>query len=62
MCLNKTMEAREWNMMVFICLAQGVALLEGMALLEEVCHCGGGIGDPHPSCLGLFSLFLASFG
>ena len=24
-----------------ICLAQGAALFGGMALLEEVCHCGG---------------------
>ena len=33
-CLNKSMGAREWNMMVYICLAQGVALLGGVALLE----------------------------
>jgi hypothetical protein len=26
-CLNKPMGAREWNVMVCICLAQGVALL-----------------------------------
>jgi hypothetical protein len=25
---------------VLLCLAQGIALFEGMALLEEVCHCG----------------------
>ena len=29
--------------MVCICLAQGVALLGGMALLELVCHCGCGL-------------------
>ena len=23
----------------------------GIALLEEVCHCGGGLSDPSPSCL-----------
>jgi hypothetical protein len=28
-----------------------MALLEGVALLEEVCHCGSGLRDPHPSCL-----------
>jgi hypothetical protein len=33
-CLNKPMRAREWNVMVCICLAQGVALLGGVALLE----------------------------
>ena len=33
-CLNKPMGAREWNVMVCICLAQGVALLEGLVLLE----------------------------
>jgi hypothetical protein len=34
MCLNKPMGAKEWNMIVGICLAQGVALLGGVALLE----------------------------
>jgi hypothetical protein len=34
MCLNKPMVAREWNVLVCICLAQGVALLRGVALLE----------------------------
>ena len=29
--------------MVYICLAQKVALLEGAALLEWVCHCGHGL-------------------
>jgi hypothetical protein len=29
--------------MVCICLAQGVELLGGMALLEKVCHCEGGL-------------------
>ena len=27
---------------VWICLVQGVALLGGVSLLEEVCHCGCG--------------------
>ena len=27
-CLNKPMGARKWNVMVCICLAQGVAMLE----------------------------------
>lgn len=31
--------------MACICLAPGVALIEGVALLEEVCHCEGGLGD-----------------
>jgi len=43
-------------------LAQGLALLEGVALLEEVYCCEGGLGDPPPSCLGMLSLFLASLG
>jgi hypothetical protein len=34
---------------------------EGMALLEEVCHCGGGLIDPPPSCLDA-SLLLLDFG
>ena len=33
MCLNKPMGAREWNVMVCICLAQEVALIGGLALL-----------------------------
>ena len=41
-------------------VAQGGALLEGMALLELVCHYGYGHGilKPHPSCLGV-SILLA---
>ena len=31
------------TMMVCICSAQGVAPLGGVALLEEVCHCGCGL-------------------
>jgi hypothetical protein len=42
MCLNKPMGAREWNVMVWICLAQRVALFGGLAFLE-VCHCGCGL-------------------
>jgi hypothetical protein len=34
MFLTKLMGAREWNVMVCICLVQGVALLGGVALLE----------------------------
>ena len=34
MCLNEPMGAREWNVLVCICLVQGVALLGGVALLE----------------------------
>ena len=33
-CLDKPMGAREWNVMACICLAQKVALLEGVTLLE----------------------------
>jgi hypothetical protein len=29
------------------CILVGV----GVALLEEACHCGGGLWDPHPNCL-----------
>ena len=35
-CLNKPIGAREWNVMVCICLAQEVALLGGVALLKFV--------------------------
>ena len=50
MCLNKPMGAREWNVVVWICLAQKVALLGAMVLLEEVSCCGGGFWrmPPHP--------------
>ena len=34
MCLNKCMGAKEWNVMVCICLTHGVALLGGLALLK----------------------------
>jgi hypothetical protein len=40
-----------------ICLAQGVALLGGVAWLEEVSHIGGGLGDPPPNCLEASLLF-----
>ena len=46
----------EWNVMVCILLAQGVAGLEGVALLEQVCHCGHGLYDPIPSYLEVSSL------
>ena len=36
MYVNKPMGAREWNVVVWICLAQGVAVLESVAWLEEV--------------------------
>jgi hypothetical protein len=42
------------------CLTQGVALLEGMVLLEEVCHYGGGLWDLPPSFLEV-SLLLSGF-
>ena len=32
--LDKPMGAREWNVMVCVCLAQEMILLEGVALLE----------------------------
>jgi hypothetical protein len=51
---------------VRIGLAQGVALLEVVTLLEEVYHCGGGLWDPPPTNLGPRNLgaspFLAAFG
>jgi hypothetical protein len=31
-CLNKPMVVREWNVMVCICLAQGVTIFGGVAL------------------------------
>jgi hypothetical protein len=34
LCLNKLMGAREWNVMAYICMAHGVALLGDVALLE----------------------------
>jgi hypothetical protein len=43
MCLNKIIESREWNMVVWIYLTQGVALLGGMVLLEGVCHFWAGL-------------------
>jgi len=73
LCFNKSMEAREWNVMVclcfptewnvmvFVCLAQGVALLEDVALLKEVCHCGVGLETLLPVSPRMLSLFLASF-
>ena len=30
--------------MIWICLAQGMGLLGGVALLEQVCHCGHMLG------------------
>jgi hypothetical protein len=38
-CLNKPIGAREWNVMVCICSAQGAAPLEGMTLLEQMWPC-----------------------
>ena len=34
----------------------------GVALLDEVCHCGCGLGDPCRTWLRMLSLLLASFG
>ena len=53
--------SRQWNLMVCICSAQGVALLEDVAKLQEVCHSGDGLGDSPPSCQRMLILFLASF-
>ena len=49
---------------VIVCIfsAQGVAPLEGVALLKEVCHCGDGLGDLPPRFLCMRSLFQVSFG
>jgi hypothetical protein len=56
MCLNKSMGAREWNVVAWICMVQGVALLGGVALLLKICHCRGGLWD-HPCFLkSLFCL------
>ena len=35
-------------MMDGICFTKEVAIL-GVAVLEEVCHCRGGLGEPPPS-------------
>jgi hypothetical protein len=40
-CLNNPMGAREWNVMVCKCSAQGLALLESVVLLEQVWPCSG---------------------
>ena len=53
-------ESMSTSVMISICLAQGVALLGGMTLLEEVCHCRHGLLDPLPSHMGA-SLFLVVF-
>ena len=42
-CLNKPMEARQWNVMVCVGLVQGVALFGDVALLEEMFHYGCGL-------------------
>jgi hypothetical protein len=42
MCLNKPIGTSEWNVMVSICLAQGVALLDGVALLSRCSLVGVG--------------------
>jgi hypothetical protein len=51
--LTKTIYAVVW-----ICLAQGVAPLWGMALLKELCHCGSGLWDPPPSFQQVSILFV----
>jgi hypothetical protein len=48
------------TVIVWICLARGVALFGGVALLELVCHCGRGLWDPHPNSLEV-SIQLAAF-
>ena len=45
--------------MVCMCSAQRMALLDSVAQLEELCHCGCGLYDPHPSFLE-GSILLAS--
>jgi hypothetical protein len=45
---------------LYICSAQGVKLLEGVTLLESVCHCGCGLQDTHSSYMEV-SLTLAAF-
>jgi len=42
-------------------LAQGVAVLEGVDFLEEVCHCGVGLENLPLVPPRMLSLFLASF-
>ncbi|EDL76602.1 rCG59223 [Rattus norvegicus] len=49
-------------MVVCMCLAQGVTLLEGGALLEEVCHCGVGLETLLLVPPRMLNLFIASFG
>jgi hypothetical protein len=52
--------AREWNVVVWICLTKIVALLGDMTLLEDVCHRGSRLWDPPHSCLEA-SLLLFAF-
>ena len=42
-CLKREQRNGEYLWWVEICLAQGTAGLGGVALLEEVCHCGCGL-------------------
>ena len=49
-----------WYCDAWIYLAQGVSLLEGVTLLEKVCHCGYGFYDPRLSSLEA-SLLLSAF-
>jgi hypothetical protein len=41
----KGLEEQLYLVVVMVCIysAQGVVLLEGVALLEEMCHCGRGL-------------------
>jgi hypothetical protein len=54
-------EHRKPLVVVWICLAQEVALLGGVALLEEVCHCGCGLWDPFSNQWRRLSLLLTAF-
>jgi hypothetical protein len=49
------------GVVVWICLAKGMALLGGLALLDEVCHCMGGLWGPPLTCMKILSLLLTAF-
>jgi len=43
----------------FKILGPGSGIFGGVALLEEVCHCGLGAEDSHPNCLEVNHLLVA---
>jgi hypothetical protein len=60
MCLNKPMGAREWNVLVWICLVQGVALFRNSGLVGGIVSLWGwALGGPPPRCRKIAP---ASFG